>query len=165
MRKFTLLSAIFCLALSLQAQKIIPITIKGEKYEVLDLSSKGTMMWGGYEEIALDAAKSESNGAANTKAITIAVGNNKDYENKPYAAKTCSEQVIGTKKDWYLPSKEEATAIYGIKDKLNIEEKASIWTSTESAGTQAYTLYWYSGSFYKTQKVDSHFVVCLRKAE
>jgi hypothetical protein len=165
MRKFKFLIALLCLNIGLQAQKIIPLTINGEKYEVVDLSSKGKQMWGGYEEIPLHAASSESNGALNTKAIVAEVGDNKDYENKPYAARTCADLKIGTKEGWYLPSKEEATLIFSSKDKFAIDEKASIWTSTESAGTQAYTLYWYNGSFYKTQKVDPNTVVCLRKAE
>ena len=165
MRKFTLLAAVLWLSVSLHAQKIIPITIKGEKYEVVDLSAKGNQMWGGYEEITLHAASSEGNGSLNTKAIVAAVGENKDYENKPYAAKTCQDLKLGGKTGWYLPSTEEATAIYGFKDKFSIEEKATLWTSTESAGTQAYTLYWYNGSFYKSQKVDTYTVVCLRKAD
>lgn len=165
MRKFIFLSAVLCLVISLHAQKIIPITIKGEKYEVLDLSTNGNQMWGGYEEIPLGAAASGSNGAANTKAIVTAVGDNSDYEKKPYAAKTCADSKAGNKNDWYLPSIEEATAIYGFKEKLSVEERGSIWTSTETSGTQAYTLYWYNGSGYKSQKVDPFSLVCLRKAE
>ncbi|MBL0234676.1 MAG: hypothetical protein IPQ08_13595 [Chitinophagaceae bacterium] len=165
MRNSILVLTLVCVNLSLHAQKIIPITIKGEKYELADLSSKGTQMWGGYEEIPLHAASSESNGALNTKAIVATVGENKDYDNKPYAAKTCTDLKLGGKQGWYLPSQEEATAIFGFRDKLSIDEKASIWTSTESAGTQAYTLYWYNGSFYKSQKVDPFTVVCLRKQD
>jgi len=52
------------------AQKIIPIEYKGQKYEVLDMTSKGKITWGGYnEEVAGEAAKSESNGAGKNKTI------------------------------------------------------------------------------------------------
>jgi hypothetical protein len=61
---------IFIISKDLSAQKIIPIEFNGKKYEVLDMTSKGKISWGGYnEEVAGDAAKSESDGAANTKAL------------------------------------------------------------------------------------------------
>ncbi len=147
------------------AQKIIPIEHNGKRYEVLDMTSKGKVTWGGYEEIPLDAAKSESNGAANTKAIIIAVGKNAGYDGKPYAAKLCSEAKDGGKEDWYLPSKEESDAIYAFKDKFNVEERGTIWTSTEANGTQAVTKYWYTGAYYNVQKVDEYHYVCIRKVE
>lgn len=147
------------------AQKIIPIEFNGKKYEVLDMTSKGKVMWGGYDEIAMDAAKSESNGAANTKAIVAAVGKNEGYDGKPYAAKLCSEISAGGKDDWHLPSKEETDAIYAFKDKFNIEERGTIWTSTEASGTTAYTKYWYTGAFYTNQKVDEFNFVCIRKID
>jgi len=87
----------------LQAQKIIPIEYNGKKYEVLDMLSKGKVMWGGNsEEIPGGAAKSESNGAANTTAIVTAVGDNTGAAlgGKPYAAKLCSEAVAGGNDDW-----------------------------------------------------------------
>jgi len=149
----------------LLAQKIVPIEHNGKKYEVLDMTAKGKVQWGGYEEIAADAAKSESNGAANTKAIITAVGNNAGQEGKPYAAKLCKEAKDAGKNDWYLPSKEEADAIYAFKDKFNVEERGTIWTSTEANGTQAVTKYWYTGAFYHNQKVEEYHVVCIRKAD
>jgi len=151
---------------NLYAQKIIPIEFNGKKYEVLDMTSKGKITWGGYnEEVAGDAAKSESDGAANTKAIVAFVGKNEGFEGKPYAAKLCSEAIAGTKDDWYLPAKDESDAIYAFKEKFNIEERGSIWTSTEANATQAVTKYWYTGAFYNNQKVDEFHFVCIRKAE
>jgi hypothetical protein len=147
------------------AQKIIPIEHNGKKYEVLDMTSKGIVMWGGYEEIPADAAKSESNGAANTKAIVIAVGKNAGFEGKPYAAKLCSEAKDGGKEDWYLPSKEESDAIYAFKDKFGVGERGTIWTSTEGSGTTAFTKYWYTGAYYNSQKVEEYHYVCIRKVE
>jgi hypothetical protein len=147
---------------TLCCQNIVPITHNGVKYEVLDMTSKGKVMWGGYEEIKLDAAKSESNGAANTTAIVIAVGKNSGFEGKPYAAKLCSEAVAGGKEDWYLPSKEESDAIYAFKEKYNVEERGTIWTSTEASGTTAVSKYWYTGAYYNVQKVDEYHYVCIR---
>lgn len=148
------------------AQKIIPIEYNGKKYEVLDMTAKGKVTWGGYnEEVPGNAAKSESNGATNTEAIVAFVGKNEGFEGKPYAAKLCSEANAGKKDDWYLPSKEEADAIYVFKDKFNVEERGTIWTSTEANATQGVTKYWYTGAFYNNMKVDEFQFVCIRKVE
>ncbi|MGB3005480.1 MAG: hypothetical protein WBC06_03150 [Chitinophagaceae bacterium] len=164
-KTFFLLVVSFLAVVNLIAQKIVPIEHNGKKYEVLDQTAQGKVMWGGYEEIALDAAKSESNGTANTKSIVFAVGKNAGFEGKPYAAKLCSEAKDGGKNDWYLPSKEESDAIYAFKDKFNVEERGSIWTSTEANGTQAVTKYWYNGAYYNNQKVEEYNYVCIRKVE
>lgn len=149
MKKIFLLSFVSLLVVANHtAQKIVPIQHNVKKYEVLDMTSKGKITWGGYSEvIAADAAKSESNGAANTSAIVTALGKNAAFDGKPYAAKLCSEATNGNKDDWYLPSKEESDAIYAFKDKFNVKERGSIWTSTEANATQAITKYWYSGAF------------------
>lgn len=165
-----ILSSLFVLAITTQlsAQKIIPIEFNGKKYEVLDMTPKGKVMWGGNsEEIPGDAAKSESNGSANTAAIVTMVGDNtkNGLEGKPYAAKLCKEAKAGGKEDWYLPSKDESDAIYAFKDKFAVEERGTIWTSTEASGTTAVSKYWYTGAYYNVQKTDSHHFVCIRKAD
>jgi hypothetical protein len=165
MRKLPCIIVASFFAIQAAGQKIIPITYNGKKYEALDLSAKGRITWGGYEEIPASAAKSESNGAANTAAIVTAVGNNSGYDGKPYAARLCSDVAAGGKDDWYLPSKEETDAIYAFKDKFGVEERGTIWTSTESSGTTAITKYWYTGAYYSNQKVEEYNVVCIRKAD
>jgi len=167
MKSFFILAFVSFFAFkTISAQKIIPIEFNGKKYEVLDMTSKGKITWGGYnEEIANDAAKSETDGAANTKAIVMGVGKNAGFEGKPYAAKLCSEAVNGGKEDWYLPSKEESEAIYSFKAKFNVEERGSIWTSTEANANQAVTKYWYTGAYYNNMKVDEFQFVCIRKVE
>jgi hypothetical protein len=165
MRKITGILVLVFFALQASAQKIVPITFNGKKYEALDLTAKGKVTWGGYTEIDNNAAKSESNGASNTTAITAAVGKNENHDGKPYAARICSEAAAGGKDDWYLPSKEESDAIYSVKDKFNVEERGTIWTSTEASGTTAFTKYWYTGAFYTNQKVEEYHVVCIRKAD
>lgn len=156
---------IFFVSLSAYSQKIIPITHNGQSYEVLDMTGMGKVMWGGYEEIPADAAKSETNGASNTRAIVLAVGKNTGFEGKPYAAKLCADATAGEKDDWYLPSQAESEAIYAFKEKFNIEERGTIWTSTEASGTQAVSKYWYTGAYYNVQKVDTYQFVCIRKVE
>ncbi len=167
MKKIFLLSFVsFVCLVNLTAQKIVPIEHNGKQYEVLDMTSKGKITWGGYnEEVAGDAAKSESDGATNTKAIVSFVGNNAGFEGKPYPARLCIEATNGDKDDWYLPSKDEADAIFVFKDKFKVEERGSIWTSTEANANQAVTKYWYTGAFYNNMKVEEFHFVCIRKVE
>ena len=116
---FLLLFILFIAGKELSAQKIIPIEYNGKKYEVLDMTSKGKVMWGGYnEEVTADGAKSGSNGMTNTKAIVAFVGENVGFDGKPYAAKLCRDATNGAKDDWYLPSRDESDAIYAFKDKI-----------------------------------------------
>ncbi|MEO7922576.1 MAG: hypothetical protein ABIR30_02785 [Chitinophagaceae bacterium] len=148
------------------AQKIIPIEYKGKKYEAIDMKSSFKITWGGYHnEIPGKAARSKSNGAANTTAIVAAVGDNTLFDGKIYAAKFCSDTSIGNKDDWYLPGMDEADAIYAFKQKFSVPEKGSIWTSTEFSATQAVTKYWYNGTFYNSMKVDQFHLVCIRKVD
>lgn len=167
MKKITLfLLSTIIISTNLFAQKIIPIEFNGKKYEVLDMTSKGKVTWGGYnEEVTGDAAKSETDGSANTTAIIAFVGNNESFEGKPYAAKLCRDSRAGNKDNWSLPSKNEADAIYAFKSKFNVEERGSIWTSTEANANQAVTKYWYTGAFYNNMKVEEFHFVCIRVVE
>jgi hypothetical protein len=131
---------------------------------VLDMTHLDRITWGGYEEIG-DAARSENDGARNTKAIVAAIGKNAGQEGKPYAAKICDTITAGGFSDWYLPSKNESDIIHANYQLLKLDEKMTIWTSTEANGTQAVTKYFYSGAFYNVQKVDLAHFVCVRKAE
>jgi hypothetical protein len=46
-----------------------------------------------------------------------------------------------------------------------MEERGSIWTSTEASGTTAVTKYWYTGAYYNVLKVEEYHFVCIRKVE
>lgn len=164
--KKIIMAAVAALLLSatVQAQKVVALEHKGQKYEVLDMTAKGKITWGGYDEIG-DAVRSDDNGAANTKAIIAAVGQNKGFDGKPYAAKVCANAQDGGKADWYLPAKEETEMIVLHKDKFAFDERATLWTSTEANGTQAVTKYVYTGAFYNSQKVDEYNFVCIRKVQ
>ncbi len=146
------------------AQKIT--TIQNEKSDLMvaNMTFMDRITWGGYEEIG-DAAKSETDGKANTKAIVAAVGKNAGYDGKPYAAKVCDTLTLGGFADWYLPCKEETNLLHLNFKQLNLDEKMTLWSSTEANGTQAVTKYLYSGAFYNVQKVDLCHFVCVRKKE
>ncbi len=148
----------------LSAQKIITIEGEGKKLMVADMTFMDRITWGGYEQIGL-AAQSETNGSANTKAIVMAVGKNNGYEGKPYAAKVCDTLQLGGHDDWYLPCKEETNLLHANFQLLKLDEKMTLWSSTEANGTQAVTKYLYSGAFYNVQKVDLCHFVCVRKPD
>jgi hypothetical protein len=164
MKKYVFGIGMLLLGCSAMAQKIVPLTHNGQKYEVLDMTAKGKITWGGYEEIG-DAVRSEGDGAANTKAIVAAIGDNKGHEGKPYAAKLCTQANNGGKTDWYLPAKDETEMLVQHKSQFAFDERATLWTSTEANGTQAITKYVYTGAFYNSQKVDEYNFVCIRKVQ
>jgi hypothetical protein len=151
-----------CCCMATHAQKISTIEHEGKKLQVADMTFMDRMMWGGYEQIG-KMAQSESDGKANTTAIVIAVGANSGYEGKPYAAKICDTLNTGGFSDWYLPAKNETDIIQANFQQLKLDEKMTIWSSTEANGTQAVTRYFYSGAFYNVQKVDLSHLVCVRK--
>ncbi len=146
------------------AQKIVTIGDGDNKLDVLDLTANDKITWGGYEEIGV-AARSEKDGAINTKAIVVAVGNNSGFDGKPYAAQVCENSTAGGHDDWYLPAKDEAALIYLNIQSFNWDSSYTLWTSTEAAGTQAVSLYTYNGTWYNVQKVDSYNMVCVRKSK
>jgi hypothetical protein len=149
---------------SARTQKISTITNNGKKLQVADMTFMDRVTWGGYEEIG-DAARSEEDGKANTAVIVKAVGKNSGQEGKPYAAKICDTLTAGGFTDWYLPSKNETDFIQANYQQLKLDEKMTIWSSTEASGTQAVTRYFYSGAFYNMAKVELNHLVCVRKPE
>lgn len=163
MKKILLIACIACT--KLHAQKITTIAAAdGKKLMVADMTFMDRITWGGYEEIGA-AAQSETDGAANTRAIVAAVGKNSGYEGKVYAAKVCDTLTAGGYTDWYLPCKEETNTLHINFQQLKLEGKMTLWSSTEANGTQAVTKYLYSGAFYNVQKVDLCHFVCVRKTE
>jgi len=163
MMKYVLIAVLFFSAGS-NAQKISTISGNGKKMMVADMGFMDRITWGGYEQVG-KAAQSETDGAANTRAIVAAVGNNSGYDGKIYAAKVCDTLTLGGFTDWYLPAKDETDIIHLNFEQLKLDEKMTIWSSTEANGTQAVTKYFYSGAFYNVQKVDLCHLVCARKAD
>lgn len=148
----------------LSAQKIVNIEHNGKKYLVYNPTHLDRVTWGGYEEIG-DAVRNEKDGAVNTPVIVRVVGKNAGQEGKPYAAALCDSSTAGGHTDWYLPAKDESDAIHANFQKIGLDEKMTLWTSTEANGTQAVTRYLYSGAFYNVQKVDLSHFVCIRKLD
>lgn len=128
------------------------------------MTVKGKITWGGHEQIGI-AARSETDGAANTRAIVAAVGGNSAYDGKPYAAMVCDTLTLGGYTDWYLPCQEETNILHLNLKQLKLEESMSLWSSTEASGTQAVTKYLYSGAFFNVAKVDQIHFVCVRKPD
>ena len=155
---------LLCFSIKLSAQKISTIQGNDKKLMVADMSFMNRITWGGYEQVG-KAAQSETDGPANTKAIAAAVGKNSNYDGKPYAAKVFDTLTAGGYSDWYLPCKEETKIIHLNFEKLKLDEKMTIWSSTEANGTQAVTMYFYSGAFYNVAKVDLCHFVCVRKPD
>ena len=146
------------------SQKITIVNYEGKKFQVLNNTSQGRVKWGGYEEIG-KSVRSDTNGISNTTNIVKAVGNNPGYQNKAYAAILCDTSTAGGFSDWYLPAKNESDMIHINFKKLGLDEKMTLWTSTEASGTQAVSKYLYSGAFYNSPKVDDNHYVCIRKAD
>ncbi len=156
------LAALF--AANALAQNATVIDVEGKKLQVVNLDANGRVPWGGYTQIG-NSVRSENDGAANTKAIIAAVGNNPNYGNKPYAASLCAGLNSGGNQDWYLPSVNELKGLFKSAKALGFGERHTYWSSTETSGTQAATVYMYNGTVYNNAKVDSHHHVCVRKAE
>jgi hypothetical protein len=161
--KYILIVVLF-FSISSSAQQITTIQGPDKKLMVADMTFMDRITWGGYEQIG-KAAQSETDGVANTKAIVAAVGKNSGYDGKIYAAKVCDTLTLGGHTDWYLPCKDETDIIHLNFEKLKLDEKMTIWSSTEANGTQAVTKYFYSGAFYNVQKVDLCHLVCVRKTD
>ena len=161
--KYTLIVVLFFSTNSF-AQKISTIEGNGKKLNVVDMTFMGRITWGGYEQIG-KAAQSETDGAANTRAIVAAVGINSGYDGKIYAARVCDILTAGGFNDWYLPCKDQRDIIHLNFEKLKFDDRVTIRSSTEANGTQAVTKYFYSGAFYNVQKVDLCHLVCVRKPD
>lgn len=161
--KYTLIVVLF-FSMNANAQKISTIQGNDKKLMVADMTFMDRITWGGYEQVG-KAAQSETDGAANTKAIVAAVGKNSGHDGKAYAAKVCDTLTAGGYSDWYLPCKEETSIIQQNFGKLNLDEKMTIWSSTEANGTQAITKYFYSGDFHNLSKVNLCHFVCVRKPD
>jgi hypothetical protein len=86
-------------------------------------------------------------GGANTDSIVKYQGTGN------YAAKICSDLIIGGYSDWCLPSKDELNKLYLSKKDIGGFDNATYWSSTEilgnyawiqdfSSGNQSYVIKW-----------------------
>ena len=146
-----------------QTKPALTVDIDGKQLQVMNMDAQGRVPWGGYTQIG-NTVRSESDGAANTKAIIAAVGSNPDYANKPYAAALCKALKANGNEDWYLPSVNELKGLYKHAKTIGFGEKNTYWSSTEVSGTQSATVYMYDGTLYNVAKVNDNHYVCVRKA-
>jgi hypothetical protein len=158
-----LLIVFFAANLMAQSKPTPTVEVDGKKLQVMNLDAKDRVTWGGYTQIG-DAARSESDGMANTKAIIATVGNNPDYKNKPYAASLCAGLKANGFEDWYLPSVNELKGLFKSAKAIGFGNKNTYWSSTETNGTQAMSVYMYNGKLYKNAKVNQNHYACVRNA-
>ena len=92
-------------------------------------------------------------GNSNTNAIVASQGAG------IYAAKLCSDLVLGGFSDWYLPSKDELNKLYENKNVVGGFASTYYWSSSESNFNNAWSQYFLNGFQYY---YDKSFKLCVR---
>jgi hypothetical protein len=124
MKNFISITVLFILfPFIIHAQKIIAIEHNGKKYEVLDMTSKGKIMWGGYEEIVLDAAKSETDGSANTKQLLLRLERTVDLMASLTQRNFAARQKMEGRKTGTCHQKLKLKLFMGLKINLMLKKK------------------------------------------
>jgi hypothetical protein len=94
-------------------------------------------------------------GNANTTAIVNAQGAGS------YAAKLCSDLVLGGYSDWYLPSREELIKLYDNRVAIGGFSPLFYWCSTEKDVTYAYII-GFNGGYMDNNKNLTHPIRAIR---
>jgi len=87
--------------------------------------SAGIIWWNGSSSITGAIATAYGTGNANTNTIVTSQGAGS------YAAKLCSDLVLGEYSDWYLPSKDELFILYTNRLLIGNFASTSYWSSSE----------------------------------
>jgi hypothetical protein len=87
--------------------------------------STGIMWWNGSSSVTGATAIIFGTGNANTQTIVTSQGAGS------YAAKLCSDLVLGGYDDWYLPSKDELFILYTNRIVIGGFASSSYWSSSE----------------------------------
>ena len=97
-------------------------------------------------------------GKDNTNKIVEKLGNSN------YAAKLCSDLVLGGYDDWYLPSKDELNCMYENLYKLGLGnfDSYNYWTSSEDSDFAVWAQAFRDGSMEVHDKSYPHNVRCIR---
>ncbi|MDF1827561.1 MAG: DUF1566 domain-containing protein [Legionellaceae bacterium] len=119
------------------------------------------IQWGGTGTTIGASAQSDTDGAANTTAIVTALGE----EN--YAAQLCNALSItgGYTSDWFLPAREQLSALYDNKETIGNFANDNYWSSTEFPGNpslNAWVQSFDSGFQFNSDKDNSSRVRCVR---
>lgn len=92
--------------------------------------STGIVWWNGSSSVTGATATVFGTGNANTNTIVTSQGAGS------YAAKLCSDLVLGGYSDWYLPSKDELFILYTNRLLIGHFDSSNYWCSSEvSTGT------------------------------
>jgi hypothetical protein len=94
--------------------------------------SAGIMWWNGSSSVTGATAISLGTGNANTQTIVTSQGAGN------YAAKLCSDLVLGGYSDWYLPSKDELFILYTNRLLIGGFASSSYWSSSEVSTGSAF---------------------------
>jgi hypothetical protein len=94
--------------------------------------SAGIMWWNGGSSITGATATAYGTGNANTNTVVAIQGAGN------YAAKLCSDLVLGIYSDWYLPSKDELFILYTNNQIIGNFASSSYWSSSEVSTGSAF---------------------------
>lgn len=121
----------------------------------------GTLVWDTNPsniQLAGTMADGVGIGLANTKAIVAFA------PATAQAARACIANTNGSQNDWYLPTSTELSLLYqqykaGL---IILNPNGNYWSSEESSATAALTLDTITGAVISDNKINNHYVRCIR---
>jgi hypothetical protein len=97
---------------------------------------------GGGDAMAGETSTVIGSGSSNTYLIVSRQGS----EGRSYAAKLCSDLVLGGYSDWYLPSKDELNLLYELcRSQIGGFSPSDYWSSSADDGHKAWVQYFVNG--------------------
>ncbi len=135
--------------------KPVKIGYDGSNLYVHPVDNSERAEWGGYASVT--EAASLGNGKKNTEIIVDSLGEG------DYAAYVCDTLSAYGYDDWYLPSKQELSALFSNYDKLIDLGSDNYWSSTEANGGEAWSQDFYGGNKITAEKYRLKTVRCVRK--
>lgn len=132
--------------------------VSGETHGLIAATSDQSygVQWG-CSGTSISTSTSFGNGQTNTTSIV------NGCTTSSIAAKICYDLVSGGYSDWYLPSYYELQTLYSNKAVIGGFSSTYYWSSSQSASTTAYSVYFYSGSASNTSKTTAAYVRAIRK--
>lgn len=122
--------------------------------------------WGGFGTLISGAdGTAIGSGKQNTIDIVTQYGASEPYENSAeYAAKLCTDLIVGNFDDWFLPSKDELNLIYTelYKNTIGGFSMGSYWTSSEFNSDRAMLHWFLDGEQHEYEKYSTARVRAIR---
>eukprot|EP01035_Chromulina_nebulosa_P021964 gene21964-28436_t len=113
--------------------------------------------WFNGSHITTSAVATElGSGMANTNTIVSTQGTGS------YAARLCSDLVLDSYSDWYLPSKDELNKLYVNRGAIGGFTSGAYWSSSESAVNAAWYIHFSSGINSGSEKDNTLYVRAVR---